>query len=384
MNERWLDGTERVAVSVERILRAQDGSGAFVASGDFPQYRYCWLRDGSFTAYALDRAGEAGAARRFHEWVAAAVARVQELIYRAIRRADAGSPVDASAMPPARFSLDGRAVADEWPNFQMDGYGTWLWSLHHHVLATGGERLPRNVLKAAAHAARYLVAFGTAPCFDVWEEDGGSVHTATLACVYGGLRAAAELLDEPAFALRATEVREAVLRQGSNDGVYRKSDHSADVDAALLWLSQPFQLVPPGDQVLAETLRRISTELDLRGGTRRYPADSYYGGGAWPVLTASLGWHYAAAGDLAAAGGCLDWISARFDDEGRLGEQFGGDARDPAHYREWVERWGPPAADLVWSHAMYVILASEVSQPSRMSTNTSGTPEPEGAATRNQ
>jgi GH15 family glucan-1,4-alpha-glucosidase len=49
-------GTESaVAPSVAAILRNQHPSGAIVASPDFSQYQYCWLRDGSFIAHALDR-----------------------------------------------------------------------------------------------------------------------------------------------------------------------------------------------------------------------------------------------------------------------------------------------------------------------------------------
>jgi len=101
----------------------------------------------------------------------------------------------------------------------------------------------------------------------------------------------------------------------------------------------------------------IEEQLSLEGGVRRYPTDVFFGSGAWPVLTASLGWHYLTIGDLDAARRCQQWISERFDEEGRLGEQFGGELRDATHYREWVERWGLPAQDLTWSHAMYVVLS---------------------------
>ena len=110
------------------------------------------------------------------------------------------------------------------------------------------------------------------------------------------------------------------------------------------------------------TSQQIAAELDLDGGIRRYPADTYYGGGAWPVLTASLGWYYAAVGDLDAARLRQDWVAQRIDDRGRLAEQFGGERRDPVNYGEWVKRWGPPAADLLWSHAMYVLLATEIAE----------------------
>ena len=54
--------------------------------------------------------------------------------------------------------------------------------------------------------------------------------------------------------------------------------------------------------------------------------------------------------------GCLAWVAAHFDDDGVLGEQYGGERRDGPHYDEWVQRWGSPAKDLTWSYAMYVIL----------------------------
>ena len=63
-------------------------------------------------------------------------------------------------------------------------------------------------------------------------------------------------------------------------------------------------------------------------------------------------------GNHEAACRARDWVSSHFDEKGRLGEQFGGEQRDPEHYNEWVERWGPPAKDLTWSHAMYLVLCA--------------------------
>jgi GH15 family glucan-1,4-alpha-glucosidase len=350
----------QVERSVARILHYQDETGAFVASPDFAQYQYCWLRDGSFIAHALDRVGALEAAGRFHEWCAGAIERVEPLIVAALGRLSAGLRVEPQAMPPARFSLGGHAVEDDWPNFQVDGYGTWLWSLQQHLQADGGRVLPSGLAPAVEITVSYLAAFGTSCCFDMWEEDGSSVHTATIGSVYAGLRSAAAMLGVEALEGQAEAVRASVLDQAREDGYFRKSDHSPDVDGALLWLGEPFKLVGLREPAFVETVERISAQLDLDGGVRRNPTDTYYGGGAWPVLTASLGWYYASVGDLAEAEGYLSWIEARIDSDGRLGEQFGGEHRDPAGYEEWARRWGPPAADLLWSHAMYIILAAEL------------------------
>jgi GH15 family glucan-1,4-alpha-glucosidase len=352
-----------VASSVARILNNQGPGGAFIASPDFAEYRYCWLRDGSFTAFALDCAGEHEASRAFHEWSVAAIEGIIPVIEHALERRSAGEPVDPRRMPPARFSLSGHPVGDDWPNFQVDGYGTWLWALQQHLDKSGEKALPSRWARSVDSVGRYLAEFGTSPCYDVWEESGDSVHGATLGCVFAGLQAAASLLGRPTLAEKAEMVRTLLVDQARRLGHFAKSDHSQQVDAALLWLCEPFHMVAPDEPVFVETVRRVGADLDLDGGVRRYPSDVYYGGGAWPVLTASLGWAQAAAGDLVAARRRRDWVTAHFDDQGRLAEQFGGDRRDPEHYDEWVGRWGPPAADLLWSHAMYVVLATVLGPP---------------------
>ena len=46
-------------------------------------------------------------------------------------------PADADYLP-ARYNLDGTRHEDDWWNFQVDGYGTWLWALERHLGRTGG------------------------------------------------------------------------------------------------------------------------------------------------------------------------------------------------------------------------------------------------------
>jgi GH15 family glucan-1,4-alpha-glucosidase len=155
-------------------------------------------------------------------------------------------------------------------------------------------------------------------------------------------------------------VRAHVLTGAASAGRYQKSTASPEVDASMIWLATPFGLVDAGDQVFRAAADAIARQLNLAGGIRRFPSDTFYGGGAWPVLTASLGWYLARTGDLAAARRCHDWIAGHIDDRGRLGEQFGGEQQLPEMYREWVDRWGHPARDLLWSHAMYAVLSLEL------------------------
>jgi len=342
--------------SVEAILRNQGSNGAIVASPDFAQYRFCWLRDGSFSAYALDLAGEHDASARYHGWVNDAVAGIADVIDGVIGAQHRGEALRPLDMPPARFALDGTTVVDDWPNFQVDGYGTWLWSLGQHLRLSGADGVPGKWLVSVSRVARYLATFALSPCYDVWEENGDALHTSTLACVYGGLTTAGRLLNDDQHLSTAASVRARVAQSAQRSGFYRKSSDSDDVDASLLWLATPFGVVDPREDSFASTVSLIEQRLSLGGGIRRYPTDTYFGSGAWPVLTGSLGWHYADLGNRERASACRAWIAEHFDGEGELGEQFGGDQRDYQHYQEWVARWGPPAKDLTWSHAMYVVL----------------------------
>lgn len=341
--------------SIDAILRNQSASGAIVASPDFAQYHFCWLRDGSFSSYALDRAGEYEASARYHAWVSDAIGGISGIIDDVINGMVAGVPLDSTIMPPARFALDGTSVIDDWPNFQIDGYGTWLWSLGQHLIESGQIELQKEWRSSVARAARYLATFALSPCYDVWEENGSAVHTSTLACVYGGLSTAARLLDDPGLLAAATVVKSRV-RDAAFNGVYVKSSENSDVDASELWLLAPFHAVDAADQIFLETVSTIEERLTLDGGIRRYSTDVYFGSGAWPVLTASLGWHAVATGDLERAKQCLAWVAARIGADGLLGEQYGGEDRDPTHYDEWVARWGHPAKNLTWSYAMYIVL----------------------------
>jgi len=352
--------SEYCSASVRAMTKNQHESGAFVASPDFSQYQFCWLRDGSFVAYALDRCGEDEASRRFHEWCVSSVERIASTMEAAVDGENGVQLLEPSSAPPARFSLDGFVVNDHWPNFQVDGYGTWLWSLREHLHRCGSDDLPASWITPVERTARYLSVVGEKPCFDVWEEHGTAVHTSTLAAVIAGLTAAGELLDEPAFTDRAGEIRSPLVERAKIEGRFEKSTESHEVDASLLWLAEPYHVVDSFEPAYVQTVSEIATELDLDGGIRRYPTDTYYGGGAWPVLTASLGLHQTAVRDFDGARTRLQWVTDRFDSDGCLGEQFGGERRDPRMYAEWVRRWGPPAQDLLWSHAMFVILNDEL------------------------
>jgi isomaltose glucohydrolase len=342
--------------SVEVLKQGQAPSGAFVASPSFPVYRYAWLRDGAFCAHALDVVGEVEAASAFHGWVARSVEAHRPLIESAIARVDAGTPPPPEQMPPARYTLDGsleQPDGEPWPNFQVDGYGMWLWALAEQL--DGAPRGP--LLPTIELVARYLVATWALPSFSCWEEFDGGEHASTLGAAIAGLDAAARLLDDAAWADEAALVRTALADRFVHDGRFARGPADERVDASLLWLGVPFAVVPPGDPRLEATVAAIRRDLlGAGGGVYRYLGDTYYGGGEWILLACSLGWHDARAGNADAVEAIREWVRAQARPNGDLPEQVTAHAQAPAMVAPWVERWGPVATPLLWSHAMYLLM----------------------------
>jgi len=207
------------------ILAGQSPGGGYVAAPTFPPYGFSWLRDGSFIADAMSRAGEVASAEAFFDWVARIVA---------------GGPGFNT-----RYTLDGRRDESDWPAVQHDGWGLWLWAARTHCARHGR---PHRWRDAAAATARHLEAVRHEPCTDWWEEREG-VHAATLACVAAGL--------EDELDLSRAEER---------------------LDASLLVL--PFLGFGAVD---------VSPLVSPGGGVHRHAGDTYYGGGEWLLLTALLG-----------------------------------------------------------------------------------------------
>ncbi len=347
-----------VDVSIRVILDGQAASGAYIASPNFSQYGFAWLRDGSYCALAMDSAGERESAASFHQWVAQVITREEESIKGIVANLTTGVTPSAESMLPTRYTLDGarEPVHDEnWPNFQLDGYGTWLFAVGEHLTEAPAEPLAR----AVGLAADYLAAAWSLPCFDYWEEFGDRVHTSTLAAVAAGLRAAAAMLDREELSETADAVMATIAARCVVEGAFVKGPDDARVDASLISLATPFRLIAPSDPIMMATIARIRAELlSDTGGVRRYVGDTYYGGSPWMLLTAWLGWHLRAAGDEEGYAAARRWVENHADANGQMPEQIVDEPQDASFVEPWVRRWGTVADPLLWSHAKYLLMVN--------------------------
>lgn len=339
--------------SIEILLDNQSSSGAYVASPNFPPYAYCWFRDGAYIAYAMDLYGEHESATRFHAWAAAAINARRERVHRAVEKTACGERLAENDILHTRYTLDGQEAPGEWPNYQLDGFGTWLWSLGQHCQLRGSQ-LPPEWVEAAGLVAAYLRALWQEPCFDCWEESPEKVHTSTLAAIYGGLQAHAVLTGEADRA--PADISTFIHTHLQRDHGFVKYSGSREVDASLLGLATPYRVVVPTDPRMRATVARVESELRSGGGVHRYRADAYYGGGEWVLLTAWLGWHYVERGELERARAIQAWIETQAGEGGNLPEQVQASLNVPSQLEAWRARWGESASPLLWSHAMYLIL----------------------------
>lgn len=355
-----------VAHSIDVIKTYQAESGAYVACPHMPAYEYSWFRDGAFIAYAMDIVGEHDSAHSFHSWVADTILAHRSTAERAIAQTRAGEPLDNEYLD-TRYTVDGKRGDDEWPNFQLDGLGTWLWALAQHIERIDNT-LPDDWYEAAELTTVYLGELWQTPCYDLWEEFREYLHPYTLGAIYAGFIAAADLLPARRASLldTAEKIKEFVTERALYDDHIAKSIDpstgtdcrlSSLVDASLIGLATPYGLFSHDNPHIQATVARIESDLHRdNGGVYRYVDDTYYGGGEWVLLAAWLGWHYADAGAPDRAHQLLQWIEAQADTDGNLPEQTADHKLYDDYYQTWVTRRGEIATPLLWSHAMYLIV----------------------------
>ena len=362
-------------ISIKTILENQSDTGAYIAAPDYPTYAYSWFRDSSFIAYSMDLVGQHHSAEAYHRWASGVIERYKKKIENLLQKRNNGEMISTEEFLHIRFTLDGKESSAEWMNFQLDGYGTWLWAFYEHINLTKNFALLNEIQNSIVLVLKYLIAFWKIPNFDCWEEFPEAIHPHTLAAIYGGLQSIKKLekhFDKlPLEELSQTqdEIKEFILTNCIINGHIAKMviPKSADdlselskadaVDASLLGIAIPYKLLPIDHPIMQATLSRIEADIHLdNGGVYRYLKDTYYGGGEWLLLTSWLGWYYLEKGDCAKAEKLLAWISTQADEKGFFPEQVSENILAPDYLSGWEQKWGLVAKPLLWSHAKYLIL----------------------------
>lgn len=355
------------AASIQIILKNQSESGAYIASPNFKVYNYSWFRDGAFIADAMLDSGQVQSAQLFHSWVARIIVQRKSKIHELISRNERGERIHPDEHLHCRYGTDGQDADESWTNFQLDGFGTWLWGLDRYHSA--GHKLDALQCEAVTLIIEYLTTFWMEPSFDWWEESFGHQHISTLGSISIGLQSASQwqfIGEETAAKARTVsrEIKNYILDNGLHDGRLAKWVDGDGLDASLIALIAPFNLFKDDPKLSMRTVMAVDISLG-RLGTYRHKDDVYFGGGRWIILSAFLALAHIEVGNLIPAQEILKWITEMADEDLNLPEQIASPLLHPEFRDEWIAKWGDPALPLLWSHAMFLKLLFTIEQKER-------------------
>jgi alpha,alpha-trehalase len=238
-------------------------------------YRYTWVRDASFSVYALRRIGFAEEAGAFLGWVL--------------------DTFEHGTAPKIMYELEGGPVPDERVDGELEGYrrsapvrwGNGAADQRQHDVygevldcayqwVRGGRRLDRHLWPRFAELADLAVDAWRLPDQGIWEvRSEGRVFTYSAGLCQVALDRAARLaeqLDLPGPVMKwrraAAELRETVLESSWDEDAQTLSEHldgGGSLDASLLAL--PLRRVVPADHPrMVATTAAVAERLSAGGG----------------------------------------------------------------------------------------------------------------------
>jgi GH15 family glucan-1,4-alpha-glucosidase len=341
----WAEAELRSLLTLKCLAHWETGGIVAAGTTSLPErvggarnwdYRYCWLRDATFTLYALIGSGFLDEARAWREW---------------LLRAVAGDPNDLQIM----YGVGGERRLTEYEIPWLPGYegsapvrignaaaGQIQLDVYGEVI--GAFYLGRRAGLAADEAGwglecalvGHLETIWDQPDDGIWEVRGGRrhfTHSKVMAWVAfnSAIRSAEEFgLDGPVSRWKTIrdEIHRQVCARGFDPGQnsFVQSYGSTALDASLLMIPM-VGFLPPDDSRVAGTIAAIERHLIRDGLVRRYDADAAPDGlppGEGSFLTCSfwLADTYVLQKRYDEARGLFERLLALRNDVGLLAEEY--------------------------------------------------------------
>ena len=290
IDHRWRGPIERSALAIKGLTFMPSGATVAAATTSLPEtpggernwdYRYCWMRDTTFTLQALHWLSLDWEADEFMQFVADLEPTEDgslQIMYGIDGRRDLPESTldDLSGYAGARPVRIGNGAYDQRQN---DVFGAVLDSFLLHTKKS--ERLPRRLWPIVQRQAECATAAWTMPDQGIWEARGEPKHyvSSKLMCwvaldraaQLAGIRGDAEL--ETTWHSTAEAIRADILARGvSAKGVLRQHYETDALDASTL-LAAVYGFLPGDDERLRNTVLAVQSDLTEEGFVMRYRTD---------------------------------------------------------------------------------------------------------------
>lgn len=307
-------------------------------------YRYCWLRDTTFTLYSFWLVHDVSAAHDFWRWILHTCAGLDPARLQIMFGLDGECDLSERILihlsgymnsSPVRI---GNAAARQ---VQLDVFGELLDAFHFYYLTLGArgkaDGIEPDTWRLMRAVADYICEIWTQPDQGLWEmrsEPRDYVYSKVM-CWVGLDRAVRLNAHEPELFRGDTDrwrrhrdaIREQVLECGFNPEInsFTMSYGSTDLDAALLRLPL-VGFLPATDDRMRATIERIQSRLGTDGLLKRYGEDVSDGlppgEGAFAICSFWLIACLIELGDLDAARSLYDHLLSFGNDLGLFAEEI--------------------------------------------------------------